>query len=496
MYMTGDRGRYRHDGNIEYSGRADGQIKFHGHRIELGEIEAVLGEREDVQQAVCVLREAALGDTRLIAFIVPASKGANPNREAMNAFLSERLPLYMLPQAYAVLERIPLTPSGKVDRKALPDVAYNSRKERTPPADETERIITNIWQETMNTTEIGVEDDFFALGGHSLLAVRLMAGIVREFGIEIPLRVFFSEPTVRGCARIIHQQPGKVSEVPPDTREAPFESDIVFPMRLQGTGTPIFLIAGVYADENGMYRYLSSLVHFLEDSQPIYGLRPRGLIKPAGLYESVQEIAFEYINDIRKIQPNGPFRLIGECVGGIVAYEIARQIEAAGDRVESLILMDTEYPNSRFRTIKDNISEAGHKLRRLAWFCLGLVLRSKDTMREIREVVDRRRANILPRTQVEIDHQRFKSVESRFADLAHRYNVMPYSGKIHLLINDKDHETFPFLGWHGTFWRRKKKVPAGLVLNTVRGDHISRLTTYGKETSEIINRILMESSRP
>ena len=485
MYLTGDKGRYRQDGNIEYAGRGDNQIKLNGHRIELGEIEAALSDMEDIKQAVCMLNTSAQGVTRLVAYLVPGNKAENPTQKEIEAFLLTRLPVYMLPQAYAFLDKIPLTPSGKVDRKALPEIRYTGDKEKIPPADEMERIIHKIWTETMTNGEIGVEDDFFSLGGHSLLAVRLTAGIVREFGIEITLRSFFSEPTVRGCARLIRAHLGKKV---PAKNESAFESDIIFPMRVNGLAQPVFLIAGIYAEENGLYRYLSSLVHFLGESHPVYGLRPRGLIRPAEFYESVPEIADEYIQNIRKVNPDGPYNLIGECVGGIIAYEIARQLVASGAIVNSLILLDTEFPRSKTRKFRIFFSRRLYKLERMSLLLLGMALQPRKTSKIIKGVLQGKRASISPRTEAEIEHLRFKQVEKRYAELARQYKLLPYTGDVHILINEEDHKYYSYLGWRGI--KSEQKESDHILIQIVKGNHVTRLTTYGKETSEAINRLL------
>lgn len=510
IYRTGDRGRFKSDGNLEYAGRADGQIKLNGHRIELGEIEAALCGMPGIKQAVCLLKELAPGDARLAAYLVP-EKGAFTESAAeaqglIDAHLSGLLPAYMLPQAYAFIETVPLTPSGKVDRKALPEMTY-ARKEPVQPADETERALRSIWELTLNASGIGVEDDFFQLGGHSLLAVRLTAAISKEYGIDIPLRSFFSEPTVRGCARLVRRHlggsavvgenpaaglsPDGLVGVPPRIgAKRAFESDIIFPMSLNGTAPPVFLVAGVFADENGLYRYLSSLARHLGASLPIYCLRPRGLLKPAEPYGSVREVALEYIRALKAVKPNGPYRLIGECVGGIVAYEMARLLSSAGEIVESLILMDTEYPHTARRKLALLLARSSNKLKRAAAAAFRMLFDPAGARREIRGALERRKRRLFPRTRSEIDQLRFERVQRNFARLARRYKVLPYPNEFHLLVNEENMRIYPYLGWRDPLSGENRREVARLSASTVTGDHVSRLTVYGKETSEAIMRIL------
>ncbi|WP_051731871.1 non-ribosomal peptide synthetase [Kitasatospora phosalacinea] len=218
MYRTGDRGRWRPDGAVEYLGRTDHQVKLRGHRIELGEIEAVLREHPGVADAAAVLRPGAGGDPRLVAYLAPA---AGPARDddalaaSVRALAAARLPDYMRPAALVVLERFPLTPSGKTDRSALPDPGPGAAPApgRTAPRTPVERELAAIWAAELGVTGIGVDDGFFELGGHSLLAARVMARVGTAFGVDLPLSAVFELPTVAGLAlRITAAQAAQAEE--------------------------------------------------------------------------------------------------------------------------------------------------------------------------------------------------------------------------------------------------------------------------------------------
>ncbi len=202
MYRTGDLGRFLPDGRIDFDGRIDNQVKVRGYRIELGEIETVLGQHPSVQECVVIAREDVPGDKRLVGYVVPVA-GQSPNVTELRAWVKERVPEYMTPVAFVTLERFPLSPNGKVDRKNLPAPDYvrpelgrDYLEARTPA----EEVIAGIWAEVLKLDQVGIEDDFFELGGHSLLATQVVSRIRQAFQVELPLRAMFEAPTVAGLA--------------------------------------------------------------------------------------------------------------------------------------------------------------------------------------------------------------------------------------------------------------------------------------------------------
>jgi amino acid adenylation domain-containing protein len=210
LYRTGDLARHLPDGNLEFVGRADRQVKVRGFRIELGEIESVLGAHDAVREAVVTAREDATGGGRLVAYIVTESEGAGhaPSADELRVYASERLPEYMTPSAFVMLERLPLTPSGKIDRRSLPEPeAFGAGRSDAapyqPPETETEKEVAGIWSEVLGVEQVGVNDNFFELGGHSLMVMQVLARMRASFGVELELPVFFAAPTVRGVAEAI-----------------------------------------------------------------------------------------------------------------------------------------------------------------------------------------------------------------------------------------------------------------------------------------------------
>jgi acyl carrier protein len=207
LYRTGDRARYLPDGDIEYLGRSDNQVKIRGFRVELGEIEAALNQHPAVRESVVIAREDVLGDRRLVAYVALRQESA-PALGELRGFLKQRLPDYMVPSAFVPLQRLPLTPSGKVDRRALP-VPDQARPELgksfVAPRSPIEEVLAGIWREVLGVEQVGVDDNFFELGGHSLLATQVISRLRHSFQVDMPLRCLFEAPTLADLAVAVIQ---------------------------------------------------------------------------------------------------------------------------------------------------------------------------------------------------------------------------------------------------------------------------------------------------
>jgi acyl carrier protein len=202
LYRTGDLGRYRPDGTVEYVGREDGQVKIRGHRIELREIEAVLRQQPAVQEAVVLCREDTPGEKYLVAYVVAVKEHLAPSE--LRVAIAVQLPEYMLPGVFVLLEAFPLTPNGKIDRKALPAPEAADRTRGTSyvaPRTVLEELLVEVWQEVLKVERIGIHDHFFEIGGHSLLATRVIARLRNVLDLDIPLRTLFEQPTVEQLAQ-------------------------------------------------------------------------------------------------------------------------------------------------------------------------------------------------------------------------------------------------------------------------------------------------------
>ncbi|HEY0607044.1 MAG TPA: amino acid adenylation domain-containing protein [Herpetosiphonaceae bacterium] len=348
LYRTGDRARYRADGTIEYLGRIDQQVKVRGFRVEVGEIEAALRLHPAVGDVVVTVRELAASEggpaeKRLAAYVVlkddaPLPGAAQPARQApgvlqsaFRTFLHERLPEYMIPAAFVLLEALPLTPSGKINRRALPAPDARSLASATSqvaPRDVWEWSLAQIWEDLLHLPQVSVHDDFFALGGHSLLAVRAMAEIRHRFGRSLPVATLLQSPTIARLAAHLR------AHMPPE------EWSPLVPLQPQGSQRPLFLI---HPGSGTVFCY-AELARALGTDQPCYGLQARGFEPDQTPHRTIPDLAAEYIAAIRSVQPHGPYRVGGWSFGGVVAFEIASRLQQQGEPIEVLTLIDSVPP--------------------------------------------------------------------------------------------------------------------------------------------------------
>jgi amino acid adenylation domain-containing protein len=326
FYRTGDLARYRADGAIEYLGRIDYQVKLRGFRIELGEIEAVLLQQPAIQQAIASIYKDTSDNPSLVAYLV--ANGEPPASEALRAALKEVLPDYMVPAAFVFMDAFPLTPSGKVYRQGLPapDMSRASIEDDSyvAPSEIIHFQLLNIWEELHSARPIGIRDNFFHLGGHSLLAARLVARIEQVFGKKISLSTLFAGPTIEGLTLALQQQ----------TQPGP-RSPLI-PVQITGSKKPFFFLHG---DWTGGAYYCFKLARQLGPDQPFYVLEPV-VFDDNQAIPTIESLAASYLALMRAVQPEGPYYLGGYCNGGVIAYEIAQQLQDQGQQVDLLALVD------------------------------------------------------------------------------------------------------------------------------------------------------------
>jgi amino acid adenylation domain-containing protein len=328
MYRTGDRARWRADGTLEYLGRLDLQVKVRGFRIEPGEIEAALRRHPSVREAVVTVRDD--DGERLVAYLTPREGGAVAAEAELRAHLSAGLPEYMVPSAFVALAEMPLTPSGKVDRRALPAPEAPAAGGYVVPRDVTELEVARIWGQALGVERVGAADDFFRLGGHSLLALRMMASIRERFGRELPLAALFRNPTVSAFAEALRREGAGADD-----------GRLLVTLNAGGALPPIFF----FPPAGGTVTHYADLARRLGPEQPFLALHAPGLTGGEAPLESVEAMAARYLEEIRQAQPHGPYWLGGWSAGGTVAFEAARQLREAGEPVALIAMIDPQAPD-------------------------------------------------------------------------------------------------------------------------------------------------------
>ena len=330
LYKTGDLGRYLSDGNIEFLGREDSQVKVQGYRIELGEIEAALNHLQGVNLGVVEAIGEDHGSKTLIGYVVLES-GVALDQEQLKLALGEKIPSYMIPTLFIFLDQLPLTGNGKIDRKSLPSPsAVSGVQERgfVAPRSETEQNLAALWQELLNVEDISINSDFFELGGQSFLAMRMMARIAKTYKRNLPLATLFTHASIEKLARLL------------DTQDESSWSPLV-PIQAEGLGAPLFMVHPV----GGNVLCYQALAQQMKLDRPIYGLQARGLEEGQVPHANLEDMAREYIEAIRAHQPRGPYTIGGWSLGGVVAFEIAQQLSALGEEVSQVVIIDSRVTN-------------------------------------------------------------------------------------------------------------------------------------------------------
>jgi amino acid adenylation domain-containing protein len=451
LYNTGDLARYRADGNIDFLGRSDSQVKVRGFRIELGEIEAVMAQHAGVKSAVVLVREDTPGDTRLVAYVVRHPARA-PSNEDLRRLFADKLPKYMIPGHIVFMDAFPLTPNGKVDRRALPppeSTAAAFDEDYVPPRNSVEMRLVEIWEELLGVHPIGVQSSFFDLGGHSLLVIHLLLEIERVFGKSLTVECIFESETVEQLARVVGTQ---------ESHEAP----AVVAIQKTGNRPPFFCLGA-----GPMFRPMAR--RFGRD-QPFLGVRTNPaewthLSKPY----KFEEIATVFAKKIRDHQPEGPYYIGGFCLSGVMAYEVARQFLAEGQEVKRLVLFYSLSPGY-FASRSSRMFNL-HLQFELAKYHLGNLRRlqgrefSQYAKDRVQGLIEKLRPQMLQTGST--NEQFLPELEEVGAAAAHNYYPDPSPVPTVLFRPAEDPR--------GRYWDRQydwsKYVTAALDVHVVPGDH-------------------------
>lgn len=435
LYRTGDLVRYLPDGNLEFLGRIDTQVKIRGFRIELSEIDAVLAQHPAVREVRTIDREDRPGDKRLVAYLVVDR--AESTEIDWRAFLQLKLPDYLIPSAFVIVSALPLTANGKVDRRALP--MPESDRSTDPeiivaPRDELEQQLTEIWERILDVRPIGISDNFFELGGHSLMAVRLFVEVEKIWGENLPLATLFQAQTIESLAKVLRQKEWV----------APWSSLVL--IQPGEPKPPLFCVHPIGGNILEYYAFSN----FLDRDRPIYGLQSQGLDGKQKPFRRIEDMASHYLKEIRTIQPHGPYFLLGYSFGGLVAFEMACQLEADGEKIQMLALLDCSAPN--LPNARPSLAQS-LRIHLCNLWQLNFYERSSYVMGRITyRLTKGNKRDFLAKSLYKPEDMTPQLLDVLEANLqaSEDYIVRPYRGSMTLFrcqVQDLDHYLHPQLGW-------------------------------------------------
>ncbi|MEJ1436015.1 MAG: amino acid adenylation domain-containing protein [Candidatus Sedimenticola sp. (ex Thyasira tokunagai)] len=448
MYRTGDRARVLGNREIEHLGRTDFQVKIRGYRIELGEIESVTNRFEKVQQCIVTVNKNSSDDQVLVAYVLPIEDSQRFDVRELKKFLERNLPKYMIPSTVVIVDDFSLTPNGKVDRNALPEPDYHhsdSNRNISLPEDQLENQLLYLWEKVLNIHPVSVDEDFFELGGHSLLAMNLIGEIEQAFGGNVPATAIFQAPTIKQFAKML--------------RSSGYETSwrSLLPIQPHGSRSPLFYI--------GSTNNAVKLAPYLSVDQPVYGLNLFGIdIPETGLVDlDVAWVARDFLEEIKRVQPLGPYQLCGYCGDAKVAYEIAQQLIDQGEVVELLALIDTvwEYEHGTWYV------RSRHRLNnflRLGFGYLGYKLSRRYRQFEKRIMANNKEVFSASESQEvsELVKQHKQLIEA-FQTANAQYEIKDYQGEITLFLSKE---------WQFKSRRKMEHLAKeGLLINEVNGFH-------------------------
>ncbi|WP_299124662.1 non-ribosomal peptide synthetase [uncultured Winogradskyella sp.] len=486
LYRTGDLGQLLPSGELLCLGRIDQQVKVRGHRIELEEIEESLDTLDGIQHALVVVK-----DDNLISFVISDTLN-DLYKEQIDLWkeeLTKQLPAHMIPHEFHLISEFPTTLNGKVDRKAL---LNNSRKQSqiadyTAPRTKTEQTVSEIWCKSLNKEKIDIHSDFFELGGHSIIAVKVIASVENIMGKKLPLSALMVHPTIEKLSTFIDG----------DIEKETWSS--LVSIKTEGNKTPLYVVHG--AGHNILF--FNSTAKHLDNNQPVYGLQSKGLNKNDKPHDKIEEMASHYISEILQKNPEGPYALAGYSFGGIVAYEMARQLLAQGKKVETVVLIDTYvfpkyYFSDAFRRKCANVFYTIGKV----YFAVKNMFSSVKNFKTRIDIFMTIARNLFLRvTKSNNNNRTISDTElldlyelDRNQDIAlNQYTITPDNVEIDLLVADDNvyfkHDAKNF-GW-------KNIALGGITRHMIPGNHAKMFTSPNDEKlASILQNILDTNNNP
>jgi amino acid adenylation domain-containing protein len=463
MYRTGDLGKFLPNGEIVILGRKDLQVKLRGHRIELGEIEHALIQLKDIKDAVVLLREDFPGNPRLTAYVIlsgddlkTGEMGKIDPGENVSEVVSERpkqwkreltlsLPSFMVPTDFVVMEKFPINSNGKTDRKAFPQPDFDVIEEQVDkllPETPEEELVGRIWGDALGIKDINITDNFFEIGGHSLIAVQVMTHLEKESGIKLPLSILFEYPTIKKLAWLIKSK-GK---------NQPWKS-LVF-IKPSGNKDPLYIVHGGGLNVLPFY----AIAKQLDAEQPLYGIQAYGLNGKDEPHSTVEVMAAHYVDEILSQNPKGPYALAGYSFGGIIAYEMAKQLKKQGKQIKSLIMFDTYAIRSDHRDgflkkmTNRFLTEIGKRFFDLELMITNPAILKRVKKNSLQKKLNKFKKRLPVKQQVRETEimEIIKNIRKVHKEAGKNYIITPYDGAVHLFrakTRTGYQKDFKYFGW-------------------------------------------------
>ncbi|MEZ7503926.1 amino acid adenylation domain-containing protein [Flavobacterium sp. Arc2] len=474
MYLSGDIGKLLLSNEVMCLGRIDHQVKVRGHRIEIGEIEHALTSIEGVKSAIVLAKNDIL-----VAFIVVDYEFLSELDEIRlwRNELASQLPTFMVPHVFHILDTLPRTLNDKVDRTALLEYKSNSESEEkyTAPRTKEENLVAEVWQETLKKERIDIFNNFFEIGGHSIMAVNVMVAIEKKTGIRIPLSALFQHSTIEKFAKLLNV-------------ENEISADYLVPLKPKSSKTPLFIVHG-----SGLnILNFAHVIHHFDEDQPIYGFQGIGPNGYENWFESVEAMAATYIKSIVKINPNGPYAVAGFSFGGIVAFEIARQLKKQGKTVSLIAALDTYVDSSYYYSSslqKKLVRYYDRTYRRLDYLIQmftcwkSLILRFNSKKTHLQKKYLGLKDNITEQEAVALEH--FIEADHMVNKIVDRYHLIPQDLEVELFRakDDQNYKLDPtHLGW-------EKAALNGVNIHNITGNH---LNIVAPPNDKVLARMLQE----
>lgn len=464
MYKTGDSAVMLENDQMMFKGRNDDQIKLRGYRIELGEITHHLAALPDVENTVTIAREDTPGNMYIVSYLTLK----NPIEDSENCklvwrnILRSKLPDYMIPAAFVILKELPLTTNGKIDKKRLPAPEMQAQQYVAPQTPE-EQLVASIWSEIFDKEKIGIHDNFFEMGGHSMVAVKVMRRIKNEMNIDLPIASLFQHPTIASLSSIIR---GKEK----------IKHEILVKIKGTGTKPPIYLIHG------GSLNILlyKNLEPFLSEDQPLYGIQALGLDGDLSFLSDIETISKRYLEEILKQNPNGPYAIVGYSLGGLIAFEITKQLLAMGKTIHFFGIFDTNVSNreASSSTISTMWKFAQRQIKKAVFIGTNLLQSPKEVIDYQFKLFKRK---VYKNFEEEDDEQIYdysEQVVNAYDRAYEKYVLTPVEVLVHLFrVKERIYfvDDMKYLGWN-------KYAQRGVKLHDVHGDHKTFLLEPNNKT--------------